>query len=86
MFEFSCEFMETTEQQNPIIDLDCRIDDGHVVFGDGHFKIPLDRCNTHRGIVEWMLHLSRQTWVSRGVLGCFAELAIDHHKLEADRF
>jgi hypothetical protein len=79
--------MDSTRPENPIADeAECRIDDGHVVFAEGCFKIPLDRCKTHRSIVEWTLHLSRQTWATRGLLRRFAELAIAHHKLEADRF
>jgi hypothetical protein len=78
--------MDTTEQRELASDEQApRIEDSHIIFGDGHFRIPLEQCATYPAIVEWILFLAEQTWSSRISLRRFAHLALAHHKLETRR-
>jgi len=63
----------------------CEIDGENVVFGEGHFQIGLSSCASYPAILGWVVFLSEQTWVSRGHLGHFVELATSHHKLKVSK-
>jgi hypothetical protein len=52
---------------------ECRIEQGAFVFLNGHFKIPLDGCASHEGV----LRLTDETWVTRRTLGQFLSLAME---------
>lgn len=55
---------------------ECRIENDSFVFGNGHFKIPVQECATHEATLRSALRLTQETWITRRMLGEFISLAL----------
>ena len=56
-----------------------RIEDGAIVFGDGHYDISLAECATSERVLRWVFHLAAKSWVDGETLRRFILLASKHH-------
>ncbi|MFV9667899.1 hypothetical protein ACNY68_02760 [Pantoea sp. KXB25] len=53
-----------------------------IIINVNHpYHIPLEECSTHQGILHWVWHISKKTWMTTEVLQKFIEVACDYHKL-----
>jgi hypothetical protein len=64
------------------LDALCRIEDGEIVFLNGHYGISLGECDSYERILHWVYHLSPKSWVTTAILQRFILLATTHHKLQ----
>jgi len=60
----------------------CRVVESEIVFEEAGFRVPLRSCASYKSILEWVWHLSQQSWASRSLLACFVDLAATHHNLD----
>lgn len=68
-----------TEEMSAAVPAECRVEDGCIVFHDGHFKIPLEDCASHEATLRCVLVLTEKTWMTRRTLGRFVSLAMENH-------
>jgi hypothetical protein len=61
----------------------CVLSDGLIVL-DGHYEIPLHRCDTHAKILGWLCHLCDKRWFDTDMTKRFIRLACEHNGLEID--
>lgn len=59
-----------------------KIKDGHIVFPDFDYWIPLNYVNSHEKLVGMVHHLLEKNWVSSWLIRRFLEKATHHHKLK----
>ena len=61
----------------------CRIDGDAIVLYTGvdEYDIMIYRCDTHKKILQWSIHLSAKSWMTMPLLRAFVITAADYHKL-----
>jgi hypothetical protein len=57
-----------------------KLKDDHIVIKhkDGYYEIALSTCETHKKILDWVVHISQKKWATRQIIELFVLHACDH--------